>query len=415
MSILIKNVLLDDTSTDVFIVENIIHQIGTDLNPATDHIIDGTDKAILPSFINAHTHSAMTHFRGFGDDMPLMEWLEKNIWPNEIRLNEELVYAGAKLACLEMIKSGITFFNDMYWFPRGVARAVSDIGMRALVNAVFIDLNDSEKAREQIAMNEELYYELKGRERIHVGLGPHAVYTVSESSLLWIKDFAETHDLMIHIHLSETEQEVQDWHDKHCVSPVEYLHRLGLLSPRLVTAHCVWVTDKDIDLLAANGVNVAHNPISNMKLSVNRHFPYTKFLDAGVNICLGTDGVGSNNNLSMFDTMKVAALLQKHHETPETLPATECFNMATINGYRCFDLPGGEVKEGMLADLILVDLNLPEMIPCHHLISNMVYSANASVVDTTICNGKILMQNRKVMGEEEIIYQARKTAKQFLG
>jgi len=344
-----------------------------------------------------------------------MEWLETIIWPNEIRLNERWVYDGARLACLEMIKSGTTFFNDMYWYPRGVAKAVNAMGMRAQITGVFIDMNDPDKARDQQKLSRDLANELSGNELIHVGLGPHAIYTVSESSLIWIREFSEKQGLMIHIHLSETEQEVRDCHRQHAVSPVEYLHRLGLLSPRLVAAHCCWVSDEDIKLLAAAGVNIAHNPISNMKLSTNRDFPYHKFRDAGVNICFGTDGAGTNNNLSMFDTMKVGALLQKHHGTPGILSAAECFQMATMNGYRCFGLPGGEVKAGMLADLILVNLDLPEMTPCHHLISNMVYSANSSVVDTTICNGRILMINRKVADEEEIITRARESAKLFLG
>ncbi|MFQ6610161.1 MAG: amidohydrolase family protein, partial [Fidelibacterota bacterium] len=185
--------------------------------------------------------------------------------------------------------------------------------------------------------------------------------------------------------------------------------------PRLVAAHCCWLTDRDIELIAQNGVHMAHNPISNMKLSVGQHFPYQKMYEAGVNVCLGTDGAGTNNSLSMFDTMKIAALLQKHHATPETLPAEQCYRMATTNGYECFGLNGGEVKEGKLADLVLVRLDLPEMTPNHHLISNMVYAANSSVVDTTICNGKILMKDRKVAGDAEIISRAREATRQFLG
>ncbi|MFQ6611051.1 MAG: amidohydrolase family protein, partial [Fidelibacterota bacterium] len=227
MSILIKNVELNGNIVDVLTEGSLIRKIDSTIDFTADVTIDGTHKAILPSFINAHTHSSMTHFRGFGDDMPLMEWLENNIWPNELRLTEDLVYHGARLACLEMIRSGITFFNDMYWYPRGVARAVKDLGMRAEVNAVFIDMGDPQKAMEQQVLNRELVEELKNDELIHVGLGPHAVYTVSESSLQWIREFSEAHDLMVHIHLSETEQEVNDCRLEHGVSPVEYLHRIG--------------------------------------------------------------------------------------------------------------------------------------------------------------------------------------------
>ncbi len=407
--------MLENEIKDVLITGKVISKIGNDIGEKTDCVIDGSNKAIIPAFVNAHTHSAMTHFRGYGDDMKLMEWLQTKIWPNETRLTEELVYHGARLACLEMIKSGTTFFNDMYWYPRGVAKAVTEMGLRAAVNAVFIDMFDSERAKKQMEMNEILFEEFQSyNERIVFALGPHAIYTVSEESLKWAVDFSRKHELRMHIHLSETEQEVQDSRQKFGMSPVEYLDSLGFLSENVVAAHCIWVSEKDMDILAEREVHVVYNPVSNMKLSVNRHFPYRAFKTRGMNICLGTDGVSSNNNLSMFDTMKTGALLQKHHEDPTVLTAYESFQMATKNGYEGFNLNGGSVEEGKLADVLLIELNIPEMIPCHDLISNLVYSANASCVDTTICNGKVLMRDRKVEGEADILAESALAVKRFL-
>ncbi|MBT3251494.1 MAG: amidohydrolase [Candidatus Marinimicrobia bacterium] len=415
MSILIKNTRLKNSETDILIIDDRIKEIGCDIHKSADTVVDGRDTAVIPSFINAHSHSAMTYFRGYGDDMNLMEWLQTKIWPNETRLTEELVYLGARLACLEMIRSGITFFNDMYWYPKGVARAVDEMGMRSAVNAVFIDMFDLERAKEQIAGNKRLFEEFNQySNKVFMALGPHAIYTVSEHSLKWAADFAKSNDLMLQIHLSETEQEVKDCQSTHGVSPIKYLDNIGFLSNKVVAAHCIYVSNEDIQILAGNGVHVAYNPISNMKLSVNKQFPYPEFVDAGVNICLGTDGVSSNNNHSMFDTMKTAALLQKHHNDPTCLPARACFDMATVNGYDCFDLDGGVISKGKLADLALIRLDVPEMIPCHDLYSNLVYSANSHCVDTVICGGDILMHKGQVRNESVIMDEFKTGLNSFL-
>jgi len=412
MSILIKGCELKKKKTDIYIEDNLISEIGK-ISIEAEHKIKG-DFAVVPSFINSHTHSAMTLFRGYADDMKLMNWLQNIIWPNEAKLTEELVFQGAKLACLEMIKSGTTFFNDMYWHFKGTARAVKETGIRASVNAVFIDVFS--KSEEQIKDNIKLYSKFKNyNPKMQFSLGPHAIYTVSEESLLWVKDFADKNNLQIHIHLSESKKEVKDCIKQHKLRPVEYLDKIGFLGKNVLAAHCVWVNEREVKILAKHKVNILHNPVANMKLAIGNVFPYTLFKKNKLNICLGTDGSSSNNNLSMFDTMKTACLLQKHHNNdPTVLPAKDCFKLATLNGYKCFNLDGGVIEEGKLADLNLVNLKSPELVPSHNLISDLVYSANASCVDTVICDGKILMKDRKVKNEDKIIDEAKKAAHEFL-
>ncbi|MFH1591670.1 MAG: amidohydrolase [archaeon] len=415
MSILIKGCLLDGKKTDIHIDNGLIKQIAPSIGINADKVIDGNGKAALPSFVNAHTHAAMSLFRGYADDMELMPWLQTKIWPREAKLTSELVYHGARLACLEMIRSGITFFNDMYWHWEGTARAVQESGMRATINAVFIDHLDAEKGKAQIKENERLFEASKEfSSRVQFSLGPHAIYTVSKESLRWASEFSATHGLMIHIHLSETDKEVEDCLEKNGCRPAEYLDRIGFLSGRVVVAHAVWLNDQEIDILGKRGAKVAHNPVSNMKLAVNNVFPYRSLAHAGVPIALGTDGAASNNSLSMFDTMKTAALIQKHHlDDPTALPASEAYKMATAQGFSVFGLDGGTIAEGKIGDLILVDLDTPELVPGHHLISDMVYTANRSCIDAVICDGRLLMENKRVPGEEEVIQGARKAARQL--
>lgn len=413
MSTLIKNVLLDNRQTDIFIEKNIIKKIGNSLKNNADIIIDGKGKAILPSFVNAHTHSAMTLMRGYADDMGVLEWLEKKIWPLEAKLTEETVYWGTKLACLEMIKSGTTFFNDMYWHFHGTARAAEEMGLRAVISSVFIDIFNKEKAKEQIKLTEKLFEESKKySDRINFALGPHAIYTVSEESLKWVKKFADKNNLLIHIHLSESENEVRECVKRHGARPVEYLEKIGFLGPNVIATHAIWLNGKEIDILSKYDVKIAYNPTSNMKLT-SGIMPYEKMKNK-LNITLGTDGCASNNNLDMFEEMKIASLLQKSHSgDPTLLPARVAYDIATINGAKAFNLNCGRIEEGRLADLILIDLNNINLTPNHNLISNIVYSANGSCVDTVICDGKILMQGRAVKGEMEIIRKANKIAKMW--
>ena len=414
MSILIKNVLLGGRARNIYIEGNEIEAISeASKEQVAEFVIDGTDKAAIPGLFNAHTHAAMTLLRGYADDMPLQEWLETKIWPVERKLTEDDVYWGTKLACLEMIKSGTIFFNDMYWHWRGSARAVAECGIRAALSAVFIDGFDEEKAKEQIIRNEALYKESKELpERIIFALGPHAIYTVSESSLCWVRDFAEKHDLLVHIHLSETKTEVEDCIKRHGMRPVEYLNELDFLCARTIACHCTHLSRNEMELLKKHNVKIVHNPTSNMKLATGRkQYDELKRLGLYANIALGTDGCASNNNLDMFEEMKIASLLQKVYSgDPTCMPAKEAFGLATGNAARMFRINAGEIAEGKLADVVLLDLKNVNLVPNHNLISNIVYSANGSCVDTVICDGAILMEARKVKGEEEIKEKAQEVA-----
>jgi len=405
MSLLIKNVLFQNTIQDIYIEGNIIKQIGPDLHVHSDQEINGKGKAIIPGFVNAHTHAAMTLFRGFGDDMPLMPWLEEKIWPNEAKLTYEDVYWGAKLACLEMIKSGTTTFLDMYYKFRATAEAVDEMGLRSLMAGACIDNFQTGKSDKCKRYNEKLVTEMdKYSSRIRYAIGPHAIYTVSRQLLQWIQAFADEHDIYIHLHLSETEGEVTNSIKNFGTTPVRYLKQLGLLSPRLIIAHGIYVDDEEIKMLADNGVKVVHNPASNMKLASGFKFKFCEMKKAGIMVALGTDGCSSSNNLDMIEAMKLASLLGKvWRKDPEAVTASEIFQSATEVGAAAIGLNAGKVEVGCLADLCLVDLKIPAFTPNHNFISNLVYAANGSCIDTVVCDGKILMQNKKVDGEDEIM------------
>lgn len=415
MSILIKNVLLNGKETSIYIEENEIKEIGAVVE--AEFVIDGKNKAAIPGLINTHAHAAMTLFRGYADDMKLFEWLQKKIWPLEAKLTEDDVYWGTKLACLEMIKTGTICFNDMYWHAKGSARAVDEMGIRGVISGVFIDLFDKKRGECEIESNKKLISEIRNlrNNRVIPALGPHAIYTVSRENLQWAKEFSDKENLPIHIHLSETEKEVEECKGRYGKRPVEFLADIEFLGKNVIAAHCNWLSKKEIEILKNNDVKIAHNPISNMKLSAGT-MPYSEMKDSGLIISLGTDGCASNNNLDLFESMKFAALLQKSARKDTTaMPAKEAFEIATIGGANAIGLNSGIIGEGRLADIILIDLKRPELTPTHNLISNLVYSANGSCVDTVICDGKILMRNRVVRNEAEILENAEKIAGDLIG
>lgn len=424
MSVLIKDVLVDGKEKDIYIESNKIAAIreagsskGKIREGEAEVVIDGKRKAAIPGIFNGHTHAAMTLLRGYADDMPLHDWLTTKIWPLEARLTDEAVYWGTKLAALEMIKSGTTFFNDMYWYWESSARAVEESGIRAVLSAVFIDGFDEEKAKEQIIKNKVLYEKSKNlSKRIIFALGPHAVYTVSKESLCWVKEFSERHDLLVHIHVSETKEEVEECKKRYGMRPVEFLAEINLLSSRTIACHCVHLSRKEMELLKQHDVKIVHNPTSNMKLAIGR-MPYEELKKTGLysNIALGTDGCASNNNMDMFEELKIASLVHKAFSgDPTSIPAAEAFALATRNAAKIFRLNSGIIAEGKLADIALLDLRKVELVPNHDLTSNIVYSANGSCVDTVICDGAILMTGQKVKGEEEIKEKAREVAYELM-
>ena len=414
MSLLIRNAALGDHTTDLYIADGRFQCIGPNLDRSAEQTIDARDKAILPPLVNGHTHAAMALLRGYADDMDLHTWLTQHIWPLEARLDEEDVYVGSLLACLEMIKSGTLFFNDMYWHFSGTARAIAEMGLRAELSSVFIDFGDPQTAQaKQASCLEQLARYQNTNPLLQCALGPHAVYTVSRDSLEWIRETAAAYDLRIHIHLAETEKEVADCVAQTGLRPVAYLDALGLLSPRLVACHAVWLEPKEMDLLAERGVNIIHNPVSNLKLCSGTS-PVEALRQRGLRVGLGTDGCCSNNSLDMFADMKTAALVAKSTTgAPSALPAEAAWEMATSQGAAIFNLNHG-ITEGAWADCILVDLNRPELVPCYNLTSNLVYAASGGCVDTAICAGRILMHNRVVPGEEAIIARAQARARRLV-
>jgi len=413
MSILIKNIILGGRKRDIFVKGNKIEKIASGIDKKAEEKFDGKgEKAVLPGLINCHCHSAMTLFRGYADDISLKEWLEKKIWPLESKLKADDIYWGTKLASLEMLKTGTTFFNDMYWYPEAQIEAVKEMGIRAKIGLTMFDFLPA-GSKENI---EKLYEKLKDEipETVELAISPHSIYTVSRKNLIWAKNFSQKNKLLLHIHLSETEKEVRDCLKKRKMRPVEYLDKIGFLGRNTVLAHSIYLSDKEIRILEKRKCSVIYNPCSNMKLA-SGIFPYQEFKKAGVNICLGTDGPASNNSLDMFEEMKFASLLQKINKKKATAaPAPEIFKAATKNGAKAMNLNSGEIKEGKLADLILVDLNQISLKPGHDLISGLVYSASGNCVSDTVCNGIVLMRSGRVEGEEKILKETEKRAKKLI-
>jgi 5-methylthioadenosine/S-adenosylhomocysteine deaminase len=391
-------------------------------SPGGERVVDARGLHAFPSFKNGHTHVPMVLFRGFGDDMPLMEWLGKRIWPAEKHLTADDVYLGTRLGVLEMIRGGTTFFNEMYWHRPAIVRAVREMGVRALVGVTVIDVAGPEVLARQKAEVAELVAERRAAgappdDPVQLALAPHSIYTVSPPVLEWIGGVAGDEDLLVHIHLSETRREVEECLREHGCRPAHLLDRLGLVGPRLIAAHGQYLDEGELELLGAAGATVVHNPVANLKLATGEIFPYREARRAGVRVCLGTDGAASNNNLDMIEEMKVAALVQKHREVDATvLPADEALAMATTSASAAFRLGNGRIEAGAPADLVLVDFSAPATQPLHDPVSALVYAANASNVHTTICGGRVLMHARRVEGcdEEDIVAAAASAARRLL-
>ncbi|MGZ4691020.1 MAG: amidohydrolase [Acidimicrobiia bacterium] len=401
MALTVTNANLDGIPTGLRAVDGVIDAIGPEVRAEPgDETVDAHGAALMPALVNGHTHAAMTLFRGWGDDLPLMEWLEQRIWPAEARLSGEDVYWGTRLACLEMIRSGTVRFWDMYWHQLDVARAVLDSGMRATVGQPILEFEGApsgarpEAAADGIAALGELGPRIQG------ALTPHAHYTVTEPSLRLVAEISATRHVPMHTHLSETEQEVHDCLDAHGCRPAHYLDRLGLLNERSVLAHAVWLDDEELELVAARGATIVTNPVSNMKLAVGRAFPYPNARVAGVAVGLGTDGAASNNSLDLLADMKVFALLQKHTSgDPSTVPASDAWSVAT--GAHAPRLLGNPVAVGEQADFLLVDTTGIEM-TCGPLVESLVYSTSSASVDTVVVDGRVLMRHRRIEGESEV-------------
>ncbi len=414
MDLYIKNASVNGKNKNILILEGIIKEISPQDIKNDSQVFDAGGMTVLPSFFNTHTHAAMTLLRGYADDMFLMDWLTNKIWPAESKLTADDIYWGSKLACLEMIKSGTTFFNDMYWHCEETVKAAVDLGMRGAVSGTFISKDGNKNEVIQNVENTRKKILNYSNSNIIFTLGPHAIYTVSRDILEWAAEFAKNNDLIIHTHISETKKEYDDCIAAHNMKPIFYLDKLGLISPKTILAHAVWLDDDEIELLAAKGVTISHNPVSNMKLAVGKAMDYKKLNLPGINITLGTDGCSSNNNLDMLESMKFASLLQKFaYNDSCRLTSGETFQMATNNGAKAFGINAGLIEPGFKADMMLIKNNTIENTPGYNIYSDIVYSMKGSCIDTVICDGKIIMRNSQIEGEEEIIAKAREAAKKF--
>lgn len=423
-TILIKNttILADEVKKGSVLIEDdkIVDITRNNSGNGADEIINGEGKFLIPGLVNTHTHLSMSLMRGLADDLPLDVWLNDHIWPVEAHLEGEHCYAGALLSALEMIKSGTTTCNDMYFFMDEVARAVDESGMRGLLCHGMIDLFDEEKRKaeykETLRIIEKCHNTADGR--IHVALGPHTPYTCSPELLNWVRKKADEKGLRIHIHVSETEKEVEDSLNDRLKRPFEYLEDIKFLGPDVVAAHSVWLSGAEIALIKDKNVKLSHNPLSNMKLASGIS-PVSDLLANDVCVSLGTDGAASNNNLDLFQEMKTSSLLQKVRKfDPTVLPAGKVLEMATINGATALGMEKeiGSIEVGKKADMVLVDMKAPHLTPYRNPISHLVYSAEGSDVSTVICNGQILMREREVlvMDEVEVMEMAENASEDLL-
>lgn len=410
MSLLIKNISYLDIdqekiidNADILIEENKIKKIGRDLDVKADQVFDGKGKLLTPGFVNAHTHLGMSYFRNYADDLALMDWLENEIWPIEAKLNAEDIYWSSMLSIIENIKSGVTTFCDMYYEMDKVGDAAIEAGIRGVLTRGMTDVDGEGEAK--LKEFDDLYknYQNKSGGRIRVVPAPHAIYTCSTEFLKEIaKRSLERYDSLIHIHLSETLTEVENSKKEYGMTPIEYVNSLGLLDSQIIAAHCVHITDEEIELVKDKKFFPVYNPSSNLKLA-SGFTPVDKLLKNNITVAMGTDGDSSNNNQDFVEEMHIGGIVNKAVTMNEkAVPAIEILKMATVNGARALGFENlGLIKEGYLADLTIFDLDSNSFTPRNNLISALVYSANSSDVEAVICDGDFIMKDREIVKLDE--------------
>ena len=410
--IILRNILLDGSEVDVVVDGTLIRRIlpaGTAPVPDSGaEVVACEGKAVIHGFVNMHTHAAMSLMRGIREDVPFHEWLS-DIWAFEALLDEEFVYWGTKAACLEMIKSGTTTFNDQYWFAPAARRAAVEMGLRPVISYVLLDQGQVKEAARQREQCERMFEDSRSWQDGSIfAVSCHAVYSVSEAQFLWAADFARRHGLVLHIHLSETEKENADCLAATGLTPTAWLDSLGVLGPNVVAAHALWLTDEDVEILGRRKVNCVHNINSNLKLASGYRFRYNELRDAGARICIGTDGAASSNNLDLLEAMKTSALVQKaYRRDPAALPLPELLDMATVNGARALGIDSGVIAEGKQADLSIVNLDDVRFLSPGDFLGNLVYSAHSDCIESVIAGGRFVMRDRCVPGEKDILAAAR--------
>ncbi len=375
--------------------------------------ISGKDRLVIPGLINAHTHAYMTGLRGVADDVPFDEWLFKGVMPKEDAMTPEDAYWSALLGLMEMVKSGCTCFHDMQMHIHQTTKAAVDLGMRGVIGRGLSGTASDEGGARRLREAREEIEAWKGEPLLSFDIAPHAPYTCEGAYMQQAAELAESLGLGLHIHLSESVKEVDDCRTAHDgMTPIEYADSLGLFRGSAVAAHCAQATENDIRILAERGVSVAACPASNMKLG-NGFAPVPSMLEAGINVCLGTDGAASNNRLSMFHEMSLAALVYKGAAgSPLPVSASCTLQMATVNGAKALGLEGqtGEIAPGLKADLAVLRLDVPQMVPCYEPASALVYAANGSEVETVIIQGETVLENGHFtkVDEERVLAEVRR-------
>ncbi len=414
--LLIKDVHIPGRGTglDIAVKDEVISKIDRDIDTSlAKEVIYGKGKLALPTFANLHTHVPMSLLRGIGADLPLMDWLQKVIWPLEGKfVSPEFVRDGTLLSLLEMIRSGTTLFMDMYFFEEEVAQATKEAGIRAGLGFGILDFPTkvASKPEEYIRRAREFVKAFKGEEGVFPVVCPHAAYTCSPNTLLMAKELADEEGVLLHIHVAETKGEVEQVKGEYGKTPVEHLESIGFLGKNVLCAHMVWLTEEEIRILKEREVKVAHCPESNLKLA-SGIAPIPKYLDMGIEVGIGTDGAASNDNLDMLEELSTTAKLHKGANLDaKAIDARTAFRMATEAGFSIAGVKAGKIEEGYEADIMLVDTDKPHLQPLYDPIAQLVYSAKSTDIDTLVCRGRVIMEKReiKTLDEERILYTARK-------
>ncbi|MCX8174951.1 MAG: amidohydrolase [Candidatus Micrarchaeota archaeon] len=419
MAILIKGAtLLSGRKADILVEGNLISKIRPFVSASGAERINASGKLLVPGFVNTHTHAAMSLLRGFAEDMQLYDWLAK-VRQAEKKMKPSAVFAGALLACAEMLKSGTTCFCDMYFHMDSVAAAVARSGIRATLGYGMADMGEKKRCKQELRIGEKFVKAWHGREngRIRCSIAPHSIYLCSAELLAQANGLSEKYGVPYHIHLSETRKEVFDCLLAHKKRPAYYLDSLGVLSCRTVAAHCTWLTKEEVRLLALRKASASLCPVSNMKLAGGGCAPMPEMEQFGMNVSLGTDGAASNNSLSMFETAKTLGLVQKNARWNAAVAKDSAiFSAATAGGARALGIAAGEIREGSLADIVLLDLKAANMAPYHSPVANVIYSANAGNVTDVIVDGRQVVEDGRllVLDEEKIVQQARKEAQRLI-
>ena len=381
---------------DVVFSDNKIIYVGADYQGEYDKVIDATGKIVMPGLINCHTHLGMSIFRTTNDDLTLDSWLNNKIWPIEDKLTDDDLYYTTLLSMVEMIKTGSTCFNDMYFGYKGSIPAIKKCGVRGIYGRCLMGNMDKDSIC-RVDDFKKLYEEYKDDDKIRLSIAPHALYTCNLEYLKLCSDLAKEYDLPIHIHLSENMNEVKTVTNKFGMKPMEVLDKVGMLEKRIILGHGTFLSDSEINMIKDRDVSVCTNPVSNLNLGCGIA-DLVKYKKNGINVCLGTDGQGSGNSLNLFYTMSLVDYLQKgKYEDPTVMSSYDVLKMATINGAKALGIDDiGSIEVGKKADIIILDISDISLYPAYDLIPFIVHNCFYDIVDTTIIDGKILMMDKEL-------------------